>query len=1576
MGAERVRMSVVIQSFEDINKIYADFSSIDKGDISKTDKDNLRKCLHEFPADKLNGIEDHKHFIELVKLYREVVLDDLKYVGTNFVDMIKGMLAVGNDGIYSGELRFLFELIQNVDDCDYDDISDSDLQILFKWNVNPGEIVLKYNEKGFTPGNIFDITGIAEKSKNVDAKKIEIGEKGIGFKSVFGVADKVHIKSGFFSFILNKDNFTVPYPQYDSSDYTKGTEMILYMTPTRVKELYKLLIKQYYNDKNAILNNNPILFLNKLTHIWMGFDRYRFIEFSVTRKKELGEDFELERNVKISMNYYDHGELGVDHEEHRVLNCFRYYKPVEYDRDACISRYGKNTSFDIRRMAIIAIIPIDNDVNLFNHGRFYSFLPTAIKMNAPIAVHAPFKLDISREYVDPQCNNRWFRITLNALENFYTAIYRNLAKYVGNRIIEFIPDFNEYWWKKDNPKVDCLCVDYFLGSELSKKKIFIDKDNDFKSAKDVISFSAEDYDIDQETIYKYLNISKTLFIPSQKVNMERFGVEIIRSLNNKLYSQLWELSDFKKEIYHVLLDANYDFKKKFNLSGSIQFDKQHISIIANDKDIFNIYKQIFGLKELLVHNKFFLKKQDFKEIPQNIKNTFFRLMNDIVIDSKIKEYLNRNKDNIYVVDGNDDRFFFMAANAIVVSKDAPLKAFGFLVQEYDDKNTFSATLKLRQASQELDNVSEFISDEDYLDALINVRTSIMNAFGKNVYTKYVQLINESGADSSRFIQELLQNADDCIYSDANDEPSFHLEISDSVLTITYNEDGFTRKNVRAITAIGESTKKLIYSDSIQTIGEKGVGFKSVFSVADKVQIHSNGFHFELSDKKPTVPAKCKPISKKGTTMIFSMKKNPLEFLRLKISDLLRLVLCLRKLKFISINGMNIIINDTDKERIITIDNTEYHFERIKYNFSIYDNQALIEKSESGKAISRNQSVVCYLPDSNYNSDYYLYSGLPLSIKTLIPVIIDAPFDLTTSRDYVKDNQWNNIIRANVYNALLEVINTKKESNGIDVLKYIHLEGNAGNYTVKIFDDQYLNKGFEYLSGIKKMPVLKVIDEEKYVRAIDNCVIVPNILIKKDYGVSISNFIPGNILELKNNKYNTILKLLGCKQAEIKEVFICINEIIKQTNYSIDFIKSVYSYLSNDDISKSESITFIKNLPIFPVKIDEGIKFIPFNDNIYFADSGISHKDYYILDTSILSYEIFCKITGNKLHINKLTQEVLDKKYADSLITLIKGEESDKKIARDLLREYQFNRDSLKKCKYTLLGIKAEIPMKMVDGSYKRKPKFINKDKNYFDGNFLASLCIDEDYEGFAKFLEIHDLSRISYEDIPTNIAKITSDDIEDLRACFSSEKYVELIKGLIKKELVPEELILKYGLEYGPIKENLNFDEDFPLSDVKNREKTLQKIRTDWTHGKNPYEMRQYINWVPKFANNLKHEYLYNMYGSEDEGYCFCQLCKRKISTRYTEANEIEKEPAFAWKQMYVLLCLECSKDYKAYRNDDKIWYDFVSDIMNVTFPSCGLFDISLGDIKIRFTAVHITEIQEILKCEGWPNELPKRKSD
>jgi hypothetical protein len=96
---------------------------------------------------------------------------------------------------------------------------------------------------------------------------------------------------------------------------------------------------------------------------------------------------------------------------------------------------------------------------------------------------------------------------------------------------------------------------------------------------------------------------------------------------------------------------------------------------------------------------------------------------------------------------------------------------------------------------------------------------------------------------------LIQNAEDNNYKTAADEgtvPSLSFTVTNTQIKIESNEDGFTERNVRAICSIGESTK----TDVQGYIGEKGIGFKSVFKVASKVHVQSQEFSFSFNyDRK-------------------------------------------------------------------------------------------------------------------------------------------------------------------------------------------------------------------------------------------------------------------------------------------------------------------------------------------------------------------------------------------------------------------------------------------------------------------------------------------------------------------------------------------------------------------------------------------------------------------------------------------------------------------------------------------------------------------------------------------------------
>lgn len=104
---------------------------------------------------------------------------------------------------------------------------------------------------------------------------------------------------------------------------------------------------------------------------------------------------------------------------------------------------------------------------------------------------------------------------------------------------------------------------------------------------------------------------------------------------------------------------------------------------------------------------------------------------------------------------------------------------------------------------------------------------------KNLYTS-----------QARFVFELLQNADDNQYTRGQD-PFVVFRVYPDRIVIDCNEDGFTRQNLTAICDIGKSSK----TGSQGYIGEKGIGFKSVFMPAWRAHIQSRDFSFDFVHRK-------------------------------------------------------------------------------------------------------------------------------------------------------------------------------------------------------------------------------------------------------------------------------------------------------------------------------------------------------------------------------------------------------------------------------------------------------------------------------------------------------------------------------------------------------------------------------------------------------------------------------------------------------------------------------------------------------------------------------------------------------
>ena len=95
-----------------------------------------------------------------------------------------------------------------------------------------------------------------------------------------------------------------------------------------------------------------------------------------------------------------------------------------------------------------------------------------------------------------------------------------------------------------------------------------------------------------------------------------------------------------------------------------------------------------------------------------------------------------------------------------------------------------------------------------------------------------------------FVLELIQNADDNSYA-PEVVPTLRVHASDHQIEFSNNEVGFSEGNILALCSMGESTKK---ASDAGYIGNKGIGFKSVFKITQTPRVHSRIYHLQFDSQ--------------------------------------------------------------------------------------------------------------------------------------------------------------------------------------------------------------------------------------------------------------------------------------------------------------------------------------------------------------------------------------------------------------------------------------------------------------------------------------------------------------------------------------------------------------------------------------------------------------------------------------------------------------------------------------------------------------------------------------------------------
>ncbi|GFF32149.1 conserved hypothetical protein [Aspergillus udagawae] len=317
----------------------------------------------------------------------EALLKKDAMIGSSVITLAKNL--------YNSTARFVFELLQNADDNSYNVAKSTSTDPFVSFSVYNRRIVVECNEDGFTHENLVAICNVGKSSK-IGAQGY-IGEKGIGFKSVFMVAWKVHIQSrdlsfsfrhkmgdsgmGMISPVWEESQEVLPHPltritlflheNGSAEDLARQRETTLQQF-RELKATFLLFMKNLRRIEVKICDSLD----KEVSHTTFSM-RY-LDEGRVALKQETAQDGELQERTQ----FYHTAKLtasNIPKSENRE------YTDVELSKKA----YSETS--------IILAFPLTHDsVPIIEPQEIFAFLPIR-NMGLPFVIQADFVTDASRQ---------------------------------------------------------------------------------------------------------------------------------------------------------------------------------------------------------------------------------------------------------------------------------------------------------------------------------------------------------------------------------------------------------------------------------------------------------------------------------------------------------------------------------------------------------------------------------------------------------------------------------------------------------------------------------------------------------------------------------------------------------------------------------------------------------------------------------------------------------------------------------------------------------------------------------------------------------------------------------------------------------------------------------------------------------------------------------------------------------------------------------------------------------------------------------------------------------------------------
>ncbi|KAG9446287.1 hypothetical protein H6P81_012415 [Aristolochia fimbriata] len=344
--------------------------------------------------------------------------------------------------LYAKDVHFLMELIQNAEDNEYPSGLQPSLEfVITSWDITAtgasATLLIFNNEKGFSEKNIDSICSVGKSTKKGKRQQGYIGEKGIGFKSVFLITTQPFIFSNGYQIGFNED----PLPDYDVPGYIVPEWVNEKPTLSDIKHVYgadKILptttiVLPLKSEKVAAVKQQlstihpeVLLFLSKIRQLSVrehtedpGCNTISAI--SITSER----NYEERKNINaVSSTLHLSATINTDGEkEECVYYMWRQKFPVKLENQ--IIRRD-----EIEEWVITLALPYgDHTKRGIGAPGVYAYLPTEMITNFPFIIQADFVLASSRETI--LLDNKWNKGILDCVPSAFVEAFTTLLAGVG-----------------------------------------------------------------------------------------------------------------------------------------------------------------------------------------------------------------------------------------------------------------------------------------------------------------------------------------------------------------------------------------------------------------------------------------------------------------------------------------------------------------------------------------------------------------------------------------------------------------------------------------------------------------------------------------------------------------------------------------------------------------------------------------------------------------------------------------------------------------------------------------------------------------------------------------------------------------------------------------------------------------------------------------------------------------------------------------------------------------------------------------------------------------------------------------